>query len=251
MRLKDKAALVTGAGSGIGRGIALMFAAEGARVTAADVDRSGGEATVREIAEAGGQAHFEYADISQRASVQHLVEAAVARWGGLDVLVNNAGIVRVGSVTETSLEDWDAVMNTNLRGTFLCSRAALPHLVASGHGAIVNIGSIGGLHGSAGLAAYSTAKAGVINLTRQMAADYGEQNVRANCICPGTIVTNMHRAFYTAEEQEETLAEWAKNRPLHFSGEPKDIAYAAVYLASDEARFVTGSVLVVDGGARA
>jgi len=251
MRLKDKKALVTGAASGIGRGVAQLFAAQGAQVTVTDVNVAGGEATAQTIREAGGAAHFVRADIAQAEEAERLVAEAVAQWGGLTTLVNSAGIVRVGSVTDTSLEDWDAVVNTNLRGTFLVSRFAIPHMVAAGGGAIVNIGSVGGLHGASHLSAYAAAKAGVINLTRAMANDYGPQWVRANCICPGTIVTPMHRAFYSEEEQEATLAEWAKSRPLKMSGEPIDIAYAALYLASDEARFVSGSVLRVDGGALA
>jgi NAD(P)-dependent dehydrogenase (short-subunit alcohol dehydrogenase family) len=251
MRLQNKSALVTGAASGIGRGIALLFALEGAQVTVNDVNAAGGAETVEAILATGGAAHFVPADISQPAEVERLVAAAFARWGRLDILVNNAGIVRVGSVTETSLEDWDAVLNTNLGGTFLASRAAIPHMIAAGGGAIVNIASVGGLQGAVGLAAYSAAKAAVVNLTRQMAKDYGPHWVRVNCICPGTIVTPIHRAFYSEAEQEATLAEWSKSRPLKMSGEPRDIAYAAVYLASDEARFVTGSVLRVDGGALA
>jgi hypothetical protein len=251
MRLENKVALVTGGGSGIGRGIAQMFAEEGALVMVVDVSLEGAKETAQKITSEEGDARFIQADISKEDEVQQIVQEAVDTWGRLDVLVNNAGIVREGSVTETTIEDWDAVMGINLRGTFLCSRYALNQMVQQGAGVIINIGSVGGLRGARGLAAYATAKAGVINLTRQMANDYGQHGIRVNCICPGTIVTPMHRIWYTEEEQEATLAEWAKNRPLNMAGEPIDIAYPAVYLASDEARFVTGSIVVVDGGATA
>ncbi len=251
MRLENKVTLVTGGGSGIGRGIAQMFAEEGALVMVVDVSLEGAKETAQKITSEGGDARFVQADISKEDEVQQIVQEAVDTWDRLDVLVNNAGIVREGSVTETTIEDWDAVMGINLRGTFLCSRYALNQMVQQGAGAIINIGSVGGLRGARGLAAYATAKAGVINLTRQMANDYGQHGIRVNCICPGTIVTPMHRIWYTEEEQEATLAEWAKNRPLNMAGEPIDIAYPAVYLASDEARFVTGSIVVVDGGATA
>lgn len=251
MRLENKVALITGGGSGIGRGIALMFAEEGARVTVTDWVAEGGEETVRQIVEAGGEARFVPGDVSRADDVARVVEAVRDAWGRLDILVNSAGIVREGTVTETPESDWDAVMAVNLKGVYLCCRAAIPEMIRGGGGSMINIGSVGGMRGSRGLAAYATAKAGVINFTRQMAVDYGRQGIRVNCICPGTIVTPMHRIWYGPEEQEETLAEWAKNRPLNMAGEPRDIAYPAVYLASEEARFVTGSVLVVDGGATA
>jgi NAD(P)-dependent dehydrogenase (short-subunit alcohol dehydrogenase family) len=251
MRLKDKVALVTGGGSGIGQGIAKMFTEEGARVMIMDWDAEGGEKTVGIIEEAGGEARFTKADVSQSSDVERAVQEVINTWGRLDILVNNAGIVKKGTTTETTENEWDAVMDINLKGVFLCAKASIPAMIRGGEGAIINIASVGGLRGSRGLAAYSTAKAGVINYTRQMAVDYGRQGIRVNCICPGTIVTPMHEIWYSPAEQEQTLAEWAKNRPLNLSGEPQDIAYPAVYLASDEARFVTGSVIVVDGGATA
>lgn len=248
MRLTGKVAIVTGAASGIGRGIARMFAEEGARVLVADVDDEGGEATVKQIRGVGGEARFAPCDVSRAADAEGVVAQAVEGWGGLDILVNNAGIVRLGSVTETTEERWDEVLRVNLKGVFLCSRAALPAMIEAGKGAIVNIASIGGLVPAEGLAAYATAKAGVVHLSRQMANDYAAHWIRVNCICPGTIDTPMHDVFYTPETKEETLAEWAETRPLQTVGAPADVAYAAVYLASDEARFVTGCVLPVDGG---
>ena len=248
MRLANKAAIVTGGGSGIGRAIAQMFAAEGASVLVADWALEGGEETTRLITEAGGRAHFVRADVSQAGEARALAQVARERWGRLDILVNNAGLVRVGSVTELSEDDWDLTLAVLLKGVFLCSRFAIPEMIASGGGAIVNIASVGGLVGAANLAAYASAKAGVINLTRQMAVDYGPCGIRANSICPGTIPTPLHYAFYRPEDKEATLAEWAKSKPLRKVGRPEDIAYAAVYLASDEADFVTGANLVIDGG---
>jgi NAD(P)-dependent dehydrogenase (short-subunit alcohol dehydrogenase family) len=228
-----------------------MFAAEGARVMVADLNREGAEETVQLIEAEGGEARVVQGNIAKPEEAEAMIQATVDAWGRLDVLVNSAGIARVGTVIDTPLEEWDLVMNVNLRGTFLCSRYAIRQMIRQGGGSIINIGSIGGMGGTKDMAAYATAKAGVINLTRQMANDFGEQWIRVNCICPGTIVTPMHRVFYTEEEKEATLEEWNKNRPLKMSGEPKDIAYPAVFLASDEARFVTGSIVVVDGGVTA
>ncbi len=248
MRLADKTAIVTGAASGIGRGIALMFAAEGASVIVSDLNSDGGRATVAKIREGGGTAGFVQCNITQAADATRLAQTAVDTFGKIDILVNNAGIMRVGTVLETAESDWDAVLNTNLKGVFLVSKAVLPFMVEAGKGAMVNIASIGGILPAAELAAYATAKAGVIHLSKQMAHDYARHWIRVNVICPGTIITPMHDAFYTPETKEETLAEWSKTRPLKMTGTPEDIAYAAVYLASDEARFVTAAVLTVDGG---
>jgi len=248
MRLDDKVAIVTGGGSGIGRAIAQMFALEGACVLVADWVVEGGEETVRLIAQAGGQARFAQADVSRAADAQSMTQAARDAWGRINILVNNAGIVRVGTVTGTSEEEWDLTLSVILKGVYQCSRFAIPEMIASGGGAIVNIASVGGLVGAANLAAYASAKAGVINLTRNMAVDYGPKGIRVNSICPGTIPTPMHYAFYKPEDKEATLAEWAKTKPLRKVGRPEDIAYAALYLASDEADFVTGANLVVDGG---
>jgi 3-oxoacyl-[acyl-carrier protein] reductase len=248
MRLVNKTAIVTGSASGIGRGIARMFASEGARVVVSDLNADGGQETVAQIREAGGTAEFVRCNISKSADTQQLAQAALDHYGKIDILVNNAGIIRVGTALETSEKDWDYVIQTNLKGVFLCSKAVLPTMIAAGKGVIINIASVGGLLPAAELAAYATAKAGVIHLSKQMARDYAGSWIRVNCICPGTIITPMHNIFYTPETKDETLEEWAKDRPLQMTGTPEDIGYAAVYLASDEARFVTAAVLPVDGG---
>lgn len=251
MRLKDKVAIVTGGGSGIGRGISTMFAEEGARVLVVDMKEQNGRETVSLIEAAGGDALFSRANVSDAKDTGNMVKTAIDAWGKLDILVNNAGIVRMGSVVEAAEEDWDAVLDVNLKGVFLCSKFAVPEMIRGGGGAIINVASVGGIVGPAEMAAYGSAKAGVINLTRQIAVDYGPNNIRVNCISPGTIVTEMHQAFYSAEEKDEVLAEWAAMKPLRKVGSPKDIAYAAVYLASDESGFVTGANLIVDGGSMA
>lgn len=251
MRLADRVAVVTGAGSGIGRGIARMFARHGARVLATDWVVQGGEETVAMIEEAGGEARFVQGDVSVAAEVENVVQQGMEAWGRIDILVNNASILRLGSVTEMAESDWDAVINVNLKGVYLCSRYAIPHMIAGGGGAIVNIASVGGLVGAQQHAAYCSAKAGVLNLTRQMAVDFGPQGVRVNAISPGTIPTPMHYSYYSPEDKEATLEEWAKLKPLRKVGTVEDIAYAALYLASDEAGFVTGANLIVDGGTMA
>ena len=253
LRFAGKDCLVTGAANGIGRAVALRLAAEGARVIAADLDLDGARDTARL---AGPEASAESLDVRELASVSRLAEMVRAQLGGLDVLVNNAGIEILGSVPETEPEVWDEIMAVNLRGVYLASRELLPHLLLRarerGGAAIVNNASVMGLVSSMRLAAYCASKAGVVSLTRSMGLDHAADGLRVNCVCPGIIHTPMlERRF--AMQPDRTLAyRTATERPpVKYIGRPEDVAAAIAYLASDEARFVTGSALTIDGGVAA
>ncbi len=246
MRLRDKATLVTGGGSGIGRETALRFAAEGARVAVADVRA---EAAATTAAEIGGDAVAVTIDVTARASVEAGVATAVAALGGLDVLVCNAGVTIVGSVMDLTEEQWDAELDTNLKSIFLCAKAAWPHLVAGGGGSILSTASIAGTWAIPDDAAYCASKAGVIMLTKCMALDGAKVNVRANCVCPGYTQTPMIEGYFQAQPDPEGARAFAAGmHPLGRLGVPADHAAAFVYLASDDAAWVTGTALVVDGG---
>ena len=243
-RLRDKVALVTGAGSGIGRATALLFTAEGAKVAALDWRQEAAAETARLIEEGGGEAIALAADVSREEDVAAAVEATVAGFGRLDVLVASAGIDLFARATDTKLEDWERVQSVDLRGVFLCCKYAIPHMERQGGGAIVTLSSVNGLVGVPVHAAYAAAKGGVISLTRQLAVDYGPANVRVNCICPTTTDTPMVRAV----ANDAILETLARMHPLRRIAQAEDVAYAALYLASDEARCVTGVVLPVDCG---
>jgi len=246
--LDAKAALVTGAASGIGRAIALRFAKEGAATLFADVDESAGAAAAAEAARQGGRVRFVRTDVSRAADCTHAVEETLSAFGALDILVNCAGVIRRATVTELSEADWDLVMDVNAKSVFLMCRAAMPHLAAA-RGAIVNIASGWGLAAGPRAAAYCASKAAVVLLTKAMAIDHGPQGVRVNCICPGDTDTPMLRseARQIGQPDAEFLAEAAR-RPLRRIGKPEEIADAAVFLAGDAAKFITGTALVVDGG---
>jgi NAD(P)-dependent dehydrogenase (short-subunit alcohol dehydrogenase family) len=243
-RVREKVALITGAGSGIGRATALLFAVEGAKVAALDLNREGAAETARLVEERGGEAIALTADVSREEEVVAAVEATVARFGRLDVLVASAGIDLFVRATDTNLEDWERVQSIDLRGVYLCCKHVIPHMERAGGGAIVTLSSVNGLIGVPVHAAYAAAKGGVIALTRQLAVDYGPANVRVNCICPTTTDTPMVRAF-TNDAILETLG---RMHPLRRIAQAEDVAYAALYLASDEARCVTGVILPVDCG---
>jgi NAD(P)-dependent dehydrogenase (short-subunit alcohol dehydrogenase family) len=245
--LAGKVALITGAGSGIGRATALLFASEGAAVIVSDVDAKGGEETVRQIAVSGGKAVFVRCDVSNPEHAKQAAEAAKNSFGRLDILFNNAGIISRRSVVDTTIEEWDRVTGVNLRGVFLMSKFAIP-LMSQG-GCIVNTGSGWGLKGGRNAASYCATKGAVVNLTRAMALDHADQNIRVNCICPGDTLTQM-----LVNEQKQLNAdpdEFMKDaaaRPLKRAGKPEEIAHAALYLCTARSSFVTGSILVVDGG---
>jgi len=244
-RLEGKTAFITGSASGIGRAIAATFAREGASVVVADVNDEGAAETLDLISAEGGTARFIRTDVTSEENVRESIEAAVAPSGRIEVLVNDAGIVHMAGVVDTKLEDWERVMNVNLRGMFFTCKHAIPYMQKQGGGAIVNIASIGSLVGILAHAAYNASKGGVVALSRQMAVDYGQNNIRVNCVAPTATDTPLIRK---AGANSRALAAIANGHPLRRISEPQDIAWAALFLASDEARAITGQLLPVDGG---
>ncbi len=248
-RLEGKVALVTGAGAGIGRAVALLFAHEGARLGLMDLDRPAGEAVVRELEAGGYDGIFVHGDVSDAHDCGKAVRDTVDHFGRLDVLVNGAGIMRRASVVDLAEEAWDRAMAVNAKSVFLMSKYAVPVMADGGGGSIVNIGSGWGLVGGRRAAAYCASKGAVVQLTRAMALDHGAQGIRVNCVCPGDTDTQMLRS--EAEQLGEPLAEFladAAARPLGRIGTPEEIARAVMYLAGSESSFVTGTTVVVDGG---
>jgi meso-butanediol dehydrogenase/(S,S)-butanediol dehydrogenase/diacetyl reductase len=244
-RFRDKVAFVTGAASGIGRATALRLAREGARVVGADVQPRGLESLEKEIGEAGGQALSVRCDVTDEESVTRAVDAALERFRALDVLCNIAGILRFDHTHELAQEDWNRVLAVNLTGTFLVTRAAIPHLLAS-RGCIVNMSSSAGLAAHPWTAAYSASKGGVLAFTYAVALEYGKQGVRANAVCPGGIETPIHEAFHVPEGANPKLL----RRIMPFNGmeKPEAVADVIAFLASEEARHIQGTAVPVDGG---
>jgi len=253
-RLDGKTAVVTGAANGIGRAMAHAFAAAGAKVVVSDVLADDGRRTVREITEAGRTAHFVAADVADAVQAEQLIAATVERFGAIDILVNNAGTGGGQQrLHEIEPEDFDRVIAVNLRGTFLCSKYAIPHFLAQGEGRILNTASTYGLIAAPNAAAYCASKAGIINLTRQLAVDYGPDGIRVNAICPGYIDTGLGRRgprltpeeFRAASAVREAAA---ARQPLGRQGAPAEVGEVALFLVSDAASFMTGSIVTVDGG---
>ena len=242
MRLNNKIAIVTGAGRGIGRAVALRFAEEGARVVVDDVNDALGTETVAAITDAGGEALFVNADVSNAGDAQRLMTETVDTYGTVDILVNNA----ICSTADVLNNNWEANLAVALQGTSHCSNSVIPVMREAGGGSIVNIASVNGLIGLQAIHAYSAAKGGVIALTRSMAVAHGKDNIRINCICPGTIQTEVWEPMI--ERNPQILDEITPWYPLGRIGQPVDIANAALFLASDEASFATGAVFVIDGG---
>ncbi|HEY8685865.1 MAG TPA: SDR family oxidoreductase [Chloroflexota bacterium] len=249
MRLAGKNALITGGGSGIGRAMALAFVAEGARVFVADMRGDDAEETVLQVQQAGGDAAAFQADVSLSAEVQAMIGACLDRFTRIDVLCNNAGIGSTQSVVDTPEDLWEAVFAVNVRGMFLCCKYALPHMIEAGGGVIVNTASVAGLVGLKNRAAYCASKGAVVSLTRAMAVDHVQQKIRCNCICPGTVDSPwIGRLLDAAPDPAAERAALVARQPMGRLGTPEEVARAAVYLASDDADFVTGSALVIDGG---
>jgi NAD(P)-dependent dehydrogenase (short-subunit alcohol dehydrogenase family) len=247
--LHGKVALITGAASGIGRATALLFAREGARVVAVDLNRAAGSLLAREIAAHSGHAIFAGADVTQGTECARAIERALQEFGGLHVLFNNAGITRRASVVELEEAEWDRVLAVNLRAVFLMCKHAIPVMARGGGGVIVNTASGWGIAGGPRAAAYCASKGAVVLLTKAMAIDHGPQNIRVNCICPGDTDTPMLRD--EAQQLGQATADFlagAASRPLRRVGRAEEIAQAALYLAGEASSFVTGTTLVVDGG---
>jgi NAD(P)-dependent dehydrogenase (short-subunit alcohol dehydrogenase family) len=250
MRLANKTAIITGVGAGIGEAIALRFAAEGARLVLNDIYAPGGEATLKKVRDLGAQAVLAVADISQEDGARKISDTAAGSFGGIDILVNNAADFTQMSIEQAEVSDWQRVLGVNVIGTALVSKYAIPHMKARGGGAIVNIASMSGVIAQADFATYNASKGAVLTLTKCMALDLSPFKIRVNSVCPGCIVTSA--SYREIERMGLTFEQWRDQiAPLHMLnrlGEPREVADAALFLASDEASFITSANLMVDGG---
>lgn len=248
MKFKDKVVIVTGAAMGIGQGIATVFAQEGARVVVVDWDDKNGEKTATEIRQKDHAATFVKCDVSNEVHVQAMVQQTIDTFGRLDILVNNAGVGVYKSVLDATSEDWERCLGINLKGVFLCSKYAIPHMQTVGKGAIVNISSVHAHATANGVAPYAASKGGITALTRNMAIDYGP-TIRVNAIAPGWVWTPLiENLFKNYPDPAEMVEKVSQRQVMKRMGTPEDIGQAAAFLASDEASFITGTQLFVDGG---
>ncbi len=243
-RFDGRVAFITGAAAGMGRDTAMALAREGGAVVLLDNRAERVEQVAQIVRGEGGEALAVAADVRSAGEVNTAVAAAIARFGRIDVLLNNAGTTIPGNVAEVSEEDWDLVVGVNLKGTYLVSKAVLPHMIEAGRGSVINIGSVSGIRGDRRAAAYNAAKAGVINLTRSMALDFGPKGIRANCVCPGAIGTPVILRQMT----EQGLQAISRNTPLGRIGKGPEVAALTLFLASDESSYVNGAIIPADGG---
>jgi NAD(P)-dependent dehydrogenase (short-subunit alcohol dehydrogenase family) len=249
LSLEGKVAMVTGAASGIGHGIALALAAMGSAVAVLDIDEQGATETVSTISEQGSRAVFIRCDVRSSRDCAEAATKTVELFGKINILCNNAGIVVRKTVLELQEAEWDLVIDVTLKSVYLLSREVIPHMIRSGGGSIINTGSGWSLKGGPRAAAYCAAKAGVLNLTRAMAIDHGKDNIRVNCVCPGDVDTPMLKSecIQLGDDPSKFMKD-AANRPIHRVGTPSDVANVVLFLASDMANWITGTHLVVDGG---
>lgn len=248
-RVDGKTAIVTGAGNGIGRAVAIALAREGARVAVADIDERSGEETLAAIEAGDGKGFFRRTDVGVTADMERVVNNVLRRWGRLDVLVNNAGVAVPGSVTEISEQEWERVLAVNLSGVWRGMHFAIPAMLRTGGGSVINMSSVQSIVGFRAWAGYAASKGGINSLTRQAAIDYAAQSIRVNAILPGTILTPMNeRILATAPADSRIEAEWLSMHPVGRLGRPEEVAALAVFLASDESSFITGELIRADGG---